>query len=206
MTKIRLYNLRNLQNRPKSKRLLVFNDGKLDLAVEEGVQQLDEVVVEADRKRNVEAVTAGTDIIDSEESKNIPLVLGERNLLEIATALPGISRAGEGATGINVRGGRTDQNMFLLNDALVYNPTHFFGIFQALNPFVTESVEIYKGAIPVTFGGRLSSVFDIRTTDGDTNEFRGEGSVGPVTANLAFEISDTGPGIAPEEQQPGIFL
>ena len=174
--------------KPIRKRLLVFNDGKLDLAVEEGVQQLEEVVVEADRKRNVEAVTAGTDIIDSEESKNIPLVLGERNLLEIATALPGISRAGEGATGINVRGGRTDQNMFLLNDALVYNPTHFFGIFQALNPFVTESVEIYKGAIPVTFGGRLSSVFDIRTTDGDTNEFRGEGSVGPVTANLAFEI------------------
>ena len=170
------------------KRLLVFNDGNLDLSVEEGVQQLEEVVVEADSKRNVEAVTAGTDIIDSEESKNIPLVLGERNILEVATALPGISRAGEGATGINVRGGRTDQNMFLLNDALVYNPTHFFGIFQALNPFVTESVEIYKGAIPVTYGGRLSSVFDIRTTDGDTQEFRGEGSVGPVTANLAFEI------------------
>ncbi len=173
---------------PVRRNVILYNDGQLDLLVEEGVEQLDEVVVEADADRNVEEVTAGTDRIDAEESKDIPLVLGERNILEVAASLPGISRAGEGATGLNVRGGRADQNQFLLNSALVYNPTHFFGIFQALNPFVTESVDIYKGAIPVEFGGRLSSVFDIHTVDGDTREFRGEGSVGPVTANLAFEL------------------
>lgn len=173
---------------PVRRQVILYNSGQLDLLVEEAVEQLDEVVVQADADRNVEAVTAGTDRIDSEESKDIPLVLGERNLLEVAASLPGISKAGEGATGLNVRGGRTDQNQFLLNHALVYNPTHFFGIFQALNPFVTESVDIYKGSIPVEFGGRLSAVFDIRTVDGDTLDLRGEGSVGPVTANLAFEI------------------
>ncbi len=170
------------------KRLVVYGNGELNLLAEEGVQQLEEVVVEARRERNVEEVTAGTDRIVAEESKDIPLVLGERNVLQVAATLPGISTAGEGAIGLNVRGGRADQNQFLLNGATVYNPTHFFGIFQALNPFVVESVEIYKGVVPVEFGGRLSSVFDIHTKTGDTLDLKGEGSVGPVTANLAFEI------------------
>ncbi len=170
------------------KQVILFNDGQLDWLVEEGVEQLEEVVVEARQDRNVEEVVAGTEVINAEESKDIPLVLGERNILDVAASLPGISRAGEGALGLNVRGGRTDQNMFLLNDAIVYNPTHFFGIFQALNPFVTEQVEIFKGVIPVQYGGRLSSVFDIETKDGSTDGLAGEGSVGPVTANLALEI------------------
>lgn len=170
------------------KRVVLYGDGRLDLEAEEGVQQLEEVVVAARQERNVEEVTAGTDRIISEESKDIPLVLGERNILQVAATLPGISTAGEGAIGLNVRGGRADQNQFLLNGATVYNPTHFFGIFQALNPFVVESVDIYKGVIPVEFGGRLSSVFDIHTVAGDTLDLKGEGSVGPVTANLAFEI------------------
>jgi len=170
------------------KRVVLYGNGQLDLEAEEGVQQLEEVVVAARQERNVEEVTAGTDRIVAEESKDIPLVLGERNILQVAATLPGISTAGEGAIGLNVRGGRADQNQFLLNGATVYNPTHFFGIFQALNPFVVESVDIYKGVIPVEFGGRLSSVFDIHTVPGDTLDLKGEGSVGPVTANLAFEI------------------
>jgi hypothetical protein len=170
------------------KRVVLYGDGQLNLQAEEGVQELEEVVVEARLERNVVEVTAGTDRIISEESKDIPLVLGERNVLQVAATLPGISSAGEGAIGLNVRGGRPDQNQFLLNSATVYNPTHFFGIFQALNPFVVESVDIYKGVIPVEFGGRLSSVFDIHTVAGDTLDLKGEGSVGPVTANLAFEI------------------
>ena len=170
------------------KQVILYNDGQLDWLVEEGIEQLEEVVVEARQERNVEEVISGTQVIDAEESKDIPLVLGERNLLDVAASLPGISRAGEGALGLNVRGGRTDQNMFLLNNALVYNPTHFFGIFQALNPFVTQQVEIYKGVIPVQYGGRLSSVFDIRTKEGSMDGLAGEASVGPVTANLALEI------------------
>ncbi|MEP2279410.1 TonB-dependent receptor, partial [Maribacter sp.] len=168
--------------------VIMFNNGNLDLLMEEGLQQLDEVVVEADAFKNVEEAITGSEQIDSEESKNIPLVLGERDILSVAKALPGISSAGEGAMGLNVRGGKTDQNLVLLDDAVIYNPQHFFGIFQALNPFTTKGVDIYKGAIPVEFGGRISSVFDIRTKNGNVEKFSGEGSIGPVTANLALEI------------------
>ncbi len=168
--------------------VIMYNDGELDFTLEEGLEQLEEVVLEGDAVDKVEDVGTGTETIDLEESKNIPLVLGERDLLQVAKALPGISSAGEGATGINVRGGKTDQNLVLLDDAVIYNPTHFFGIFQALNPFTTEGADIYKGSVPVEFGGRLSSVFDIRTKNGNEKEFSGEGSIGPVTGNLALEI------------------
>lgn len=168
--------------------LVMYSDGNLDLYLEEGVELLEEVVVEADAARNVEEATTGRERIESEASKDIPLVLGERDVLQVAKTLPGISSAGEGASGINVRGGKPDQNLFLLDDAVLYNPTHFFGIFQALNPFTTESVEIYKGAPPAEYGGRISSVFDIRSKNGNTTEIAGEGSVGPVTANLALEV------------------
>lgn len=168
--------------------VIMYNDGILNLSLEEGVEQLREVTVEADAASNVEDAITGSEQIESEESKNIPLVLGERDILQVAKALPGITSAGEGASGINVRGGKTDQNLILLDDAIIYNPTHFFGIFQALNPFTTEKVDIYKGSVPVEFGGRLSSVFDIRTKNGNVEKFSGEGSIGPVTGNLALEV------------------
>ena len=171
-----------------SREVIMYADGELNLELEEGLERLDEVVVEADAASNVEDAVTGSEQIDSEESKNIPLVLGERDILQIAKALPGISSAGEGATGLNVRGGKTDQNLVLLDDAVIYNPQHFFGIFQALNPFTTEGVDIYKGSMPVEFGGRLSSVFDIRTKNGNIQEIAGEGSIGPVTGNLALEV------------------
>ena len=168
--------------------VFLYNDGVLDLAMEEDVQMLEEVVVQADAEENVVAAVTGSEQIDTEESKNIPIVLGERDILQVAKALPGISSAGEGATGLNVRGGKTDQNLILLDDAVIYNPTHFFGIFQALNPFTTEGVNIYKASIPVEYGGRLSSVLDIRSKNGSVDGIKGEGSVGPVTANLAIEL------------------
>jgi len=173
---------------PTEREVIMYGDGSLNFQLEEGLQQLDEVVVEADAAKNVEDAITGSEQIDSEESKNIPLVLGERDILQVAKALPGISSAGEGATGLNVRGGKTDQNLVLLDDAVIYNPQHFFGIFQALNPFTTKGVDIYKGAVPVEFGGRLSSVFDIRTKNGNVEKISGEGSIGPVTGNLALEI------------------
>lgn len=170
------------------KRVLIYNNGQLDFDLNENVEQLDEVIVAGAQRANVTQEITGTTTIESEDSKDIPLVLGERNILSIATTLPGISSAGEGATGLNVRGGRTDQNLILLDQGVVYNPTHFFGIFQALNPFVTKDVDIYKGGIPAQFGGRLSSVFDIKTVDGNTEKISGEASIGPVTGNIALEI------------------
>ncbi len=172
----------------KKTNVIIYDSGSYDFKLYENIEQLDEVTLSANRTQNVEQADMGKTEIDAEASKNIPLILGERNLFKVATSLPGISTVGEAATGFNVRGGKTDQNLVLLDNATIYNPTHFFGIFQAINPFVTKSLTVYKGNIPANYGGRLSSVFDIKTTDGSTTEFKGEGSIGPVTNNLALEI------------------
>ena len=170
------------------KRVIIYSNGQLNFNLQESVEQLDEVTVKGNLRKNVEKVTIGVVELDIAEIKTIPLVLGERDILKTAITLPGITNAGEGAAGYNVRGGRTDQNLILLDDAVIYNPSHFFGIFSALNPFTTESVTIYKGSIPAEFGGRVSSVFDISTKDAQTQKFSGEAALGPVTSNLTLEI------------------
>jgi len=149
---------------------------------------LSEVLVEANARDNVRTALTGVEKINVAEIKNIPLVLGERDILKVATTLPGITTAGEAASGYNVRGGKTDQNLILLDEGVIYNPTHFFGIFSGLNPFTTGDVSIYKGSIPAEYGGRLSSVFDLNTKTGNKEEFAGEVSIGPVTGNLSLEI------------------
>ncbi|MBQ4821840.1 carboxypeptidase-like regulatory domain-containing protein [Aquimarina sp. MMG016] len=168
------------------KRVVIYNDGSLNINLNESIELLDEILLETEINKNVEEVVTKTEV-DVEESKNIPLALGERDVLKVATALPGITTAGEGATGYNVRGGKSDQNLILLDDAVVYNPQHFFGIFSALNPFALGDVSIYKNGIPAAFGGRLSSVFDLKTKDASVDKFKGEGSIGPVTGNLLLE-------------------
>lgn len=171
------------------KKIVIYNDGKANFDLDVNAEvQLDEIVITSQKDRNVAEVIGGITKIELEEIKTIPLVLGERDLLKVATALPGISTAGEGASGYNVRGGKTDQNLILIDESIVYNPTHFFGIFSALNPFTVGSLEIYKGNIPVEFGGRLSSVFDIKTKKADTEKLSGEASIGPVTSNIMLEV------------------
>ena len=171
-----------------SQPILVYGDGKLDLDLQENMEMLGAVLIEDDRDENVERAIMGVSSLDPEKIKTIPLVLGERNILKVATTLPGIKTAGEGAMGFNVRGGRADQNLILLDDAVLYSPSHFLGFFSAINPFTTGGVDIYKGDIPAEFGGRLASVFDITTKDGNVEEFAGEASIGPVTGNLSLEI------------------
>ncbi|WP_422083317.1 TonB-dependent receptor [Ulvibacterium sp.] len=168
--------------------VIIYDNGRLDFSLEENFEQLDEVVVAADATRNIEDTSTGNTRIGSEASKNVPLVLGERDVLKIATTLPGVSTAGEGSAGFNVRGGKTDQNLILLDNAVIYNPTHFFGFFQAFNPFAINDLNIYKGSIPAEFGGRLSSVFDIGSKDASDTNIKGEVSVGPVTSNAVVEI------------------
>lgn len=169
------------------KKVVMYSNGTLDFNLNDEIELLNEVVIEADRDKNVKSAVTGVLQIKTNEIKTIPLVLGERDILKVATTLPGIKSAGEGASGYNVRGGREDQNLILLDHGVVYNPTHFFGIFSALNPFTTGDVNIYKGNIPSEFGGRLSSVFDIKTKNGNAEKLAGEASIGPVTSNLTIE-------------------
>jgi len=169
-------------------RLIVYSDGVLNLKLEESFEELGEVLVATNARENVRSALTGVERINVANIKNIPLVLGERDILKVATTLPGITTAGEAASGYNVRGGKTDQNLILLDEGVIYNPTHFFGIFSGLNPFTTGDVSIYKGSIPAEYGGRLSSVFDLNTKTGNKEEFAGEVSIGPVTGNVSLEI------------------
>src|SRR5690606_26484526 len=167
--------------------IVVYGNGTLNLEAKESLTQLQEVVINSNKDDNIKQVIAGITTIDVKEIKTIPLVLGERDVLKVATTMPGIKTAGEGALGYNVRGGKTDQNLILFDNAVMYNPSHFFGIFSAINPFATGNVKIYKGTIPAEFGGRLSSVIDIETKESNTEKFTGEASIGPVTGNINIE-------------------
>ena len=168
--------------------LMVYGDGRLNITLMENSELLGEVLVESDKDKNLKKAALGVNSINISELKLIPQVLGERDILKAALTLPGISTAGEGANGYNVRGGRSDQNLILLDDAVLYAPSHFLGFFSAVNPFTTAKVDIYKASIPAEYGGRLSSVIDIETKKGNMNKFSGEGSIGPLTANLKVEI------------------
>ena len=110
--------------------------------------------------------------------KQVPVVFGEADILKVVLTLPGVTSVGEASTGFNVRGGSADQNLIILNDATVYNPSHLFGFFSAFNPDVIKSVELYKSAIPEKYGGRLSSVLDVATKEGNTKKISGNGGIG----------------------------
>ncbi len=168
--------------------VIMYGDGSLNIALYENTESLEEVVVRSKKDANVRDAVVGVTNIDIQSIKTIPLVLGERDILKVATTMPGIKTTGEGSSGFNVRGGRADQNLILLDEAVLYNPSHFLGFFSAVNPFTTGSLEIYKASIPAEYGGRLSSVFDIETKSGNMEKFAGEGSIGPITANLAVEV------------------
>ncbi|MCK5367896.1 MAG: TonB-dependent receptor plug domain-containing protein, partial [Cyclobacteriaceae bacterium] len=129
----------------------------------------------------------GFDKLDAQSMKNVPPILGEVDVLRVALTLPGVQSVGEGANGINVRGGTADQNLMLFNGATIYNPTHLFGFFSSFNPDVIRSVELHKGGIPAQYGGRISSVFEVQTKEGNNKKFVGSGGISPVTARLTFE-------------------
>jgi hypothetical protein len=170
------------------KRIILYNDGVLDFGLSEALEGLDEVVIQGNINQVLKEVSAGVTKVDVEQIKNVPLVLGERDIFKVAATMPGISSAGEGAEGYNVRGGKVDENLILLDDGVIYNPSHFFGIFSAINPFSTDEVTIYKGHVPAEYGGRLSSVFDIRTQDASVDKLAGEASIGLVTSNVLLEV------------------
>lgn len=166
--------------------IVAYGNGTKNFNLNEAITELNEVVIEGSSDKNLKSITSGVTSINMEDVKSVPMVLGERDILKVATTLPGIKSTGEGAAGVNVRGGKEDQNLFLLDNATIYNPSHFFGFFSSINPYVIKNAEIYKGSIPAEFGGRLSSVFDIKSKNGNSEKISGEGGIGPVTSNLTI--------------------
>ena len=119
--------------------------------------------------------------------KRMPVVLGEVDVLKSILLLPGVTNAGEGASGFNVRGGGADQNLILLDEATIFNSSHVFGFFSVFNPDAIKDLKLYKGGIPARFGGRASSVLDIYQKDGSSKEFHANGGIGLISSRLLLE-------------------
>ena len=169
------------------RQIILYSKGKLNIEMIEDVIPLKEVIIESEKDINIAGMQMGFDKLDAQSMKNVPPVLGEVDVLKIALTLPGIQSVGEGANGINVRGGTADQNLMLFNEAIIYNPTHLFGFFSSFNPDRIRSVEIHKGGIPAQYGGRISSVFQVQSKEGNYKKFVGSGGISPVTARLTLE-------------------
>jgi hypothetical protein len=171
-----------------TRKLMVFSEGSLNVTLQEDAIALKEVVVEASAERAVESLSLGLESIDIEDFKELPAVLGERDVLKVATLLPGINSQGEGAAGFYVRGGKSDQNLFLFDGATVYNVSHFLGFFSVFNADALGGMDIYKGGIPAKYGGRLSSVFDISSKMPSKEKFTLEGGISTIATRLTAEV------------------
>ena len=169
------------------RQLMVTGDGKLNIELQSQVMMLKKVTVSAEKLNNIKGVQMGVQKLDIKTLKQVPVLFGETDLLRVLLTLPGVKSVGEASTGLNVRGGASDQNLFLYNDATIYNPAHFFGFFSAFNPDVVKSVELYKSSIPARFGGRLSSVVDVISREGNKKEFTGSAGIGLITSRLEIE-------------------
>lgn len=154
----------------------------------EEAESLDEIIIEANIENlNVRTPQMSVNKLTSATIKQIPVVLGESDIIKSLILLPGVTSAGEGASGFNVRGGAADQNLILLDEAIVFNSSHVFGFFSVFNPDVIKNVNLYKGGIPAKYGGRLSSVLDIYQKEGNSKELNVTGGIGLVSSRLLIE-------------------
>ncbi|WP_113651903.1 TonB-dependent receptor [Pedobacter namyangjuensis] len=167
--------------------LLVHSSGRLNFEVKERILTLKEINILANKASVVKSTEMGTNKIDLKALKKIPALFGEPDVLRAVLTLPGVQSVGEASTGFNVRGGSTDQNLILLNDATIYNPSHFFGFFSAFNPDLVKDVQLYKSTIPEKFGGRLSSVLEVNNREGNKDKLSGSAGIGIITSRVSLE-------------------
>ena len=179
--------IRSIGMKDSKRQLMLYSNGKLDIELEERVYTLTEVTILADKVDNVRSVSGGMERLQMRNIKNIPTILGEADIIRIVMTLPGVKSAGEISSGFNVRGGATDQNLILYNDGTIYTPTHLFGLFSTFNPDIVDNMELYKSGIPAKYGGRISSVLDINTKEGNKKNFQGAASLGLLTSRLTLE-------------------
>jgi hypothetical protein len=164
------------------------NKTSLDFYLSETSQALDEVVIQTDiEKTNIKSTQMSVNKLTSKTIKQIPVVLGESDIIKSIILLPGVTSAGEGASGFNVRGGAADQNLILLDEAIVFNSSHVFGFFSVFNPDVIKDVKLFKGGIPSKYGGRLSSVLDIYQKEGNNKNFKLTGGIGLISSRILAE-------------------
>ncbi|MBP4138622.1 TonB-dependent receptor [Flavobacterium geliluteum] len=169
-------------------KILVTQNVKKDFALTENNQTLEEVKVDSYKKRSeIKNSEMSVNKLSIQTIKKMPAVLGEVDIIKSILQLPGVTNAGEGQSGFNVRGGSADQNLILLDEATIYNSSHLFGFFSVFNSDAIKDLKLYKGGIPARFGGRLSSVLDIYQKEGNKEEYKYTGGIGLISSRLMAE-------------------
>lgn len=167
--------------------IMVHSDGGLDVQMKEKITSLKGAVVSAESMVNHRDARMGIEKVRINTITKIPAAFGESDVLKVVLTIPGVKSVGEASSGFNVRGGSSDQNLILFNDGTIYNPSHLFGIFSAFNTDVINDVELYKSSIPAEFGGRISSVLDIKGREGNSNKVTGSLGLGLLTSRFHVE-------------------
>ena len=179
--------------------ILLTENKTINYKLTESSEALDEIIIKEDvEKLNIKKPQMSVNSLTISTIKQIPVVLGEVDVIKSLTLLPGVTNAGEGSSGFNVRGGAVDQNLILLDEATIFNSSHLFGFFSVFNPDAIKDLKLYKGGIPAKYGGRVSSVLDIYQKEGNSNEFHMNGGIGIVSSRLLAE--------GPIKKEKGSFL
>jgi hypothetical protein len=174
----------------KQERIVQIKEQSASLSIElvPSSQELAEVIVKARANDdNVRSIEMSVNKVDIKTIRKIPALLGEVDLVRAIQLLPGVSTVGEGASGFNVRGGGVDQNLVLLDDAPVYNSSHLFGFFSVFNPDAVKDVKLFKGGIPAMYGGRASSILDVKMKEGNNKKYTVNGGIGLISSRLSIE-------------------
>lgn len=173
----------------QTRELNLTRDQKLSFALPESNNTLGEVVVEGagTLEQKLQTPQMSTERLTAKEAKLLPALFGEVDILKTLQLKPGVQNGGEGTSGLFVRGGSSDQNLVLVDDALVYNPSHLFGLFSVFNPDAVQSVDLYKGGFPAQYGGRLSSVIDVKLREGNKDKIGVSGGLGLISSRLTVE-------------------
>ncbi len=173
----------------KSLVIVLDKDQTVDFEITEESTQLDEVVITAGESErvNIKTPQMSVSLLKISTIKKIPVVLGEVDVVKSIQMLPGVTNNGEASSGFNVRGGAVDQNLVLLDEAIIYNTSHLLGFFSIFNADAIKDVKLYKGGIPASYGGRVSSVLDVRQKDGNSKDFQLTGGIGVISSRLAVE-------------------
>jgi hypothetical protein len=173
---------------PIAKQLIKGKSVQIDILLQQANNTLKEVVVNANHNDdNVNKAEMGVIDIPIKAIKQLPVLLGEHDILKTIQLLPGVQGGQEGTTGFYVRGGNLDQNLIQLDEATVYNPSHLFGLFSTFNVNAINSVKLIKGGFPSQYGGRLSSILDIKMKEGNKTKYQTEGGLGLISGNLTFQ-------------------
>ncbi len=169
-------------------KIALSENQKFNFQMVEEMEQLEEVVVtENAEKLDIKKPQMSVNTLSVGTIKKIPVILGEADVIKSILLLPGVTNAGEGASGFNVRGGAVDQNLILLDEAIIFNSSHLFGFFSVFNPDAIKDIKLYKGGIPARYGGRVSSVLDIFQKEGNSKELKVNGGIGAVASRLLVE-------------------